>query len=104
VPYACVLLTFVFLDPWNRLRHLLTGGTFAVVCLALPTGFRIWYFGDPLPNTHYLRMTGYPVPLRVAHGLAALAATLWRLNPLLWIVKPVSVRAGATRRASEALR
>ena len=33
VPYACVLLTFVFLDPWNRLRHLLTRRH---VCRRLP--------------------------------------------------------------------
>jgi hypothetical protein len=32
--------------------------------------FRLAYFGDPLPNTFYLKMTGTPVHVRVAHGLA----------------------------------
>ena len=31
--------------------------------------FRLAYFGDPLPNTYYLKLTGSPLIPRAAHGL-----------------------------------
>ena len=62
----------------------------ALVCagvLAAHTAFRLAYYGDVLPNTYYLKMTGRPVFERVREGAIAFGALarvhLW---PLLGIV------------------
>jgi hypothetical protein len=49
-------------------------GAAIVVPLAAHTAFRVAYYGDPLPNTYYLKMTGAPAGERVARGGAALVA------------------------------
>jgi hypothetical protein len=85
VPYACFLLVLAFTDSSNRRRHLLLGGSILIGSLLLQTAFRVWYYGSPLPNTYYLKMSGYPVALRVSRGLLALCATIWRMNVLIWI-------------------
>ena len=36
---------------------------------AMHTGFRLWYYGDPLPNTYYLKVTGAPLSARLERGL-----------------------------------
>jgi len=41
-----------------------------VVALLGYEAFRLAYFGDPLPNTYYLKLTGSPALPRAAHGLA----------------------------------
>ena len=43
------------------------GGTVAVT-LAAVTGFRLAYYGDPLPNTYYLKATGVALGARVDRG------------------------------------
>lgn len=53
--------------------------------------FRLGYYGDLLPNTYYLKMTGTPTNIRVTRGLAVTTAQLRPLLPLLggfllWIV------------------
>jgi len=35
--------------------------------------FRLLYFGDPLPNTYYLKLTGIPLEIRILRGLATYA-------------------------------
>ena len=64
----------------------------------LQTLFRLWYFGAPLPNTYYLKMTGYPAALRMARGLYVLAQFLWTMNPLLVIRRGMERRARVSRR------
>jgi hypothetical protein len=85
VPYVCFLLVLAFADPSNRRRHLALGGSILIGSLLLQTAFRVWYYGSPLPNTYYLKMSGFPVALRVSRGLLALFATIWRMNVLIWI-------------------
>lgn len=38
--------------------------------------FRLLYFGDPLPNTYYLKLTGVPLDVRLGRGLAMYGAFL----------------------------
>jgi arabinofuranosyltransferase len=46
--------------------------------------FSVWYYGAPLPNTYYLKLSGATVCERAARGAAALAASVARhLAPLL---------------------
>ncbi|HET9886464.1 MAG TPA: hypothetical protein VFR10_03035 [bacterium] len=62
----------------------------ALICagvLAAHTAFRLAYYGDILPNTYYLKMTGRPLLERVREGAIAFAAlTRVHLWPLLAIV------------------
>jgi hypothetical protein len=39
------------------------------VFLIPQTLFRLWYYGDIVPNTYYLKMTGFPFLLRIERGL-----------------------------------
>jgi len=88
---ACV----VYLLPALRRaspREWLPSAAIAAVAVLGYEAFRLAYFGDPLPNTYYLKLTGTPIPVRVARGLemwlefarpialpllALVTATLW---------------------------
>jgi hypothetical protein len=50
--------------------HSCIGGAILAACLSLQTGLRISYFGDPLPNTYYLKLAGYPFSLRITRDHA----------------------------------
>jgi arabinofuranosyltransferase len=85
-PFLALLLFFVVFDPVNRRRHLVWGPVILLSFWAAQTLFRLWYFGDPLPNTYYLKLTGYPSALRIFHGIFVLARFVWNTNLLLFIV------------------
>jgi hypothetical protein len=87
-------LTFLFIfDPANRRRHALWGGLLLMAAAAGQTLFRVWYYGDVLPNTYYLKMTGVPLTVRVARGVYVLLQFVWRANPLLFLLaSAVAVR------------
>ena len=55
--------------PPFRSRALITLALIVGVTLLVQTGFRVAYYGDPLPNTYYLKMTGYDPSARIARGL-----------------------------------
>ncbi len=55
-------------DPANRRRHLAWGMGVLAVSAGAQVAFSLAYYGDPLPNTYYLKMTGYPVGLRALRG------------------------------------
>src|SRR5690348_3705882 len=60
--------TLACLDRPHRSRHLVVGlGTLAAF-VAVQTAFRRSYYGDWLPNTYYLKMTGYPALWRMKWG------------------------------------
>jgi len=84
VPLAGFVLFHVVTDSANRWRHLAWGTGALVFFAAFQTAFRLWYFGDILPNTYYLKMTGYPVILRISRGAFVLARFIWKFNLLLF--------------------
>jgi hypothetical protein len=58
-------------------------------CLAAALGyqaFRWLYFGDLLPNTYYLKLTGVPFDIRLLRGVATLAELVRGHLPLLLVV------------------
>lgn len=68
-----------------RLRTALALGSACVAALAGNTAFRNIYYGDPLPNTYYLKLTGTPLGPRLARGIdAAAALAVASLLPLLF--------------------
>jgi hypothetical protein len=84
VPFGSMMLFLAVADSPNRKRHLLWGSLILMSFCAAQTAFRVWYFGDPLPNTYYLKLTGYPLMLRMTRGLYVLAQFIWSANILLF--------------------
>jgi hypothetical protein len=63
---------------------------------AAHTMFRLAYYGDVLPNTYYLKLTGAPFSERLTSGVIALATlTLWHL------LVPVALASVIWRRVNE---
>jgi len=52
----------------SRVRDWLPGAALAAAALLGYQAFRLAYFGDPLPNTYYLKLTGSPLLPRAARG------------------------------------
>jgi arabinofuranosyltransferase len=67
-------------DAGRRLAH--GGLAIATVGGALAVGSQL-YYGDPLPNTWYLKATGAPLALVMASGATQLAPWLLRMLPAL---------------------
>jgi hypothetical protein len=80
VVWGCLLIT----DTPRRRTHFVYGFSSFVVFLGAETLFRWLYFGDLLPNTYYLKMTGYPAFLRMSHGLYEYLHLLRRTNWVLY--------------------
>jgi hypothetical protein len=55
------------------------------------TLLRLWYFNDILPNTYYVKMTGFPVLFRLSKGLISLIEFFFSLNILIFLAFLVSV-------------
>jgi hypothetical protein len=66
----------------NLMRGILVLTAFAVA----ETAFRLWYFGDPLPNTYYVKLTGIPTWMRVSRGGVVTLMFLAQIAPLAWLV------------------
>jgi hypothetical protein len=71
----CFIFWFFLLatDKENYKKHLRWGLFFLGLGLIPQTIFRFFYYGDWLPNTYYLKMTGGPFTLRIAHGIYVFA-------------------------------
>jgi hypothetical protein len=85
VPFVALLAAMLLYDPRKRRQHLVLGGSILVCALGGQTVLRYAYYGELLPNTYYLKMTGYPVGWRVARGLLVCGewAARWLLGALL---------------------
>ncbi|MGD0485404.1 MAG: hypothetical protein ABSB58_12255, partial [Gemmatimonadales bacterium] len=83
---AGIILLFAALgvERGKRLRTAALIGGALMLSVAGQTAFRLAYFGDALPNTYFLKMTGAPLLERVARGLWALRDDVqWHLWPLV---------------------
>lgn len=86
VPALALLSYQAFLKRENRFRFLISAGLVLFFFLALQTGFRLWYYDAPLPNTYYLKMTGFPFLLRFSRGLIKTLDFVWSLNWILFLI------------------
>jgi hypothetical protein len=82
VVYVGLLAALASLDRARRAAHLTYGVGVLVLFAAAQTAFRYSYYGEWLPNTYYLKMTGYPALWRIAWGVRDLAGFAWHK----WIV------------------
>jgi hypothetical protein len=87
-------------DPQRRRAHLTVGLGVAITSAILQTGARLLYFHDALPNTYYLKLTGYPAALRVTRGAWVLLTTIARSNGLLLVLPAaaIALESGAARK------
>jgi hypothetical protein len=88
------------LDRSRAARHLMVGFAMTIAALALQTAGRMLYFHDPLPNTYYLKLTGYPLGLRWARGAWVLlrSGLLSHGLPVLLPIAAIGISSGQTRR------
>ncbi|MFC2025989.1 hypothetical protein ACFLUC_02215 [Chloroflexota bacterium] len=86
VPYVVILTFLVVVDTENRRQNLVWGISLLAVFLVSQTLFRLWYYGNPLPNTYYLKVEGYSAFTRIAHGLYVLFLFGWSFNWALFLL------------------
>lgn len=80
---AASLVPATFRDAATVRRAFLRGLALFVTLNAAYLVFRLAYYGDILPNTYYLKMTGTPTSIRVLRGLEATGITAAYLSPIL---------------------
>jgi len=90
VSYLAVLGFLVIFDPDNRKNTLIWGLGTLIFFIIGQTIFRIWYYGEPLPNTYYLKMTGFPIALRIKRGLSVLFSLIKQMSWVL-ILLPFTI-------------
>ena len=90
VLFLTIVVFVAIVDEKNRSKTLVFGLLVLMVFVLLQTLFRLWYYGEILPNAYYLKMTGYPLLLRITRGLYVLLLFIWRMNWLLFLV-PLSI-------------
>jgi hypothetical protein len=84
VPFIGVMFFLAASARSSRNKNLVWGIAFLAGCLLVQTALRIWYYGDPLPNSYYVKLTGYPFIWRWTRGLYVTMVFLWRSNFLLF--------------------
>ncbi|MBX7245858.1 MAG: hypothetical protein K1X53_10185 [Candidatus Sumerlaeaceae bacterium] len=87
LPAAVICGFLAWQGPKDRKRHLIWGIGTAIVCLGGQTLFRYAYYGDILPNTYYLKLTGFPTVNRMARGAWCTARFLVMTFALLGVVE-----------------
>ncbi len=83
VAAGTILLALIAIEPQKWKEHLLLGGPILTCFLLAQLGFNLWYYGQALPNTYYLKMTGYPLLGRIRRGFFVSIVFLLPLTPLL---------------------
>lgn len=75
-----LIIFMAYSDKENFKKHLLTGFLLLLLTLLIQTIFRFFYYKEFLPNTYYLKLTGYPLLLRIARGFFVTLENLWYMN------------------------
>jgi hypothetical protein len=86
VAFLAFLSFMVLADATHRRQHAVWGGVVLICAVAGQTLFRLWYYGDFLPNTYYLKMTGVPLSIRITRGVYVALQFVWRASPLLFVL------------------
>jgi len=100
IPFLVIWLVLLWGDAARRRAHFIAGAGAAMISLGLQTAARLLYFGQWLPNTYYLKMTGYPLLLRFSRGAWDCLLFLLGLNPLLVVLALMVVRPWRSARTA----
>lgn len=92
--FAGFILCTTLRLPGPRWRRFATGAAVLIATAGLLLLFGQLYYGDPLPNTFYLKVTGSPRAEVLASGLQQLAERLPSLLPALALAAIAAFRAG----------
>ena len=84
VVFIGVSLFLINVLPGQRKNNILWSIIFFAAFIGGQTVFRIVYYGDILPNTYYLKMTGYPLIFRITRGIDIFIKFIWNLNIFLF--------------------
>ncbi len=76
----------VIFDPVNRRKHLIWGFLILAGFMMGQTLLRWLYYGDFLPNTYYLKMTGISPLLRIKRGIYVFVKFVWNFNIILFLL------------------
>lgn len=83
VPLLALAVFLAVVDRDHRVEHVTWAAAALAAGVVAQTAFRAWYFGDVLPNTYYLKLTGVPAVLRWTRGAFVLLQFGWKFNLLL---------------------
>jgi len=83
IPFVLILAFEIVTDKERRRQHLAWGWALLGIFLGGQEAFRLWYYGDLLPNTYYLKMLNFSAAIRIARGLWVLFELAWQSN---WVV------------------
>jgi hypothetical protein len=76
VPALVIIAMVALFDQRRRREHLIYGFGWLILLLAGQLVLNRWYYGSALPNTYYLKVTGFPIGLRLYNGMLRAAAFL----------------------------
>ena len=86
VPFLALILFLGVASRENRVYHL-GFGLGILLCFSLgQTAFRWWYFGEVLPNTYYVKLTGFPPLLRMLRGFLVFGRFVWHTFTLPFLL------------------
>jgi len=86
VPYLVILIWAAITDSKMRKRHLIWGLSLLALAVVAQTVFRLLYYGDILPNTYYLKLTGFPLIYRLTRGLYVSFVFIWRMGWIIFLI------------------
>jgi hypothetical protein len=77
LPLALLSLFSAWKDNAHRQQHLFWGLGLLASSLVTQTLLRLWYYGEWLPNTYYLKVVGIPLGERIQRGLSVFSDFIW---------------------------
>jgi len=98
VPLVLIVGFLALVDRQHRWRHVAWGLAMLALFVGGQTLLRYLYYGDLLPNTYYLKMSGYPAVLRILRGAYIFLLFAGRLN---WVLLLLPVAILLVRRSRE---
>ena len=86
IPLLSLALSNLLTDGSFRKRHLTTSVLVLILFLGGQTLARYFYYGELLPNTYYLKVTGVSMGLRLSRGFYVLYRFILDFNVLLFFI------------------
>lgn len=86
VPLVLLTASATWKDRGHRKQHLLWGLGLLAGSLIVQTTLRLWYYGEWLPNTYYLKVVGVPLADRIQRGLSVFGDFIWGSGWLLMVL------------------
>lgn len=83
VPACILIFGFALKNPQSKVKYLISGFVFLLLGIGLQTLWRYSYYGELLPNTYYLKMTGLNPLYRITRGLFVSGKFILFFNPFL---------------------